>query len=92
MLLVLYLEYLDLIFLMERLIHIHTNRDDSALLTAAALVLTTARSLRHVSQNAGTYDDSVWIVSDPLTTEYDSSCLMMVSCCSTVYQVPLSSL
>lgn len=63
MLLVVYLEYLDIVFVVERLLHIHSNHDDSALLTAATSVLsTTVSSSRHLSRNSGAYVDYVWVV------------------------------
>ncbi|KAK3687886.1 hypothetical protein B0T22DRAFT_140580 [Podospora appendiculata] len=68
MLLVVYLEYLDIVFLVERLLYIRVHAsnsqgDDSALLTAAALVLsTTVTSSRHLSRSSGAYIDYVWVL------------------------------
>ncbi|KAI1299760.1 hypothetical protein F5Y03DRAFT_247221 [Xylaria venustula] len=61
MLLVIYLEYLDLLFHTEKLIYSFTTRDDSALIAAASLLFTTtASSSRHISRTSGSHSDSVW--------------------------------
>jgi hypothetical protein len=63
MLLVVYLEYLDIVFLIEETLY--TN-DDSRLLKAAGTLLCTAvSSSRHMSRTAGNYTDYVWMVSRP---------------------------
>ncbi|KAK3324469.1 hypothetical protein B0T19DRAFT_464561 [Cercophora scortea] len=68
MLLVVYVEYLDIVFLVERLLYIRVHAsnsqgDDSALLTAGALVLsTTVTSSRHLSRSSGAYIDYVWVL------------------------------
>lgn len=88
MCLVLYLEYLDLNFVIERLVHVHTNRDDSALLAVAASLLTTASSLRHLSQDSGTYEDSMWIVGHHLDLKTAHSSLTLPSCYPMVSPAP----
>ncbi|KAI0975670.1 hypothetical protein F4678DRAFT_276977 [Xylaria arbuscula] len=61
MLLVIYLEYLDLLFHTEKLIYSFTTRDDSALISAASVLFTTtASSSRHISRTSGSHSDSVW--------------------------------
>ncbi|KAI1149643.1 hypothetical protein F4825DRAFT_429741 [Nemania diffusa] len=61
MLLVVYLEYLDLLFNIEKLMHSLTGRDDSALInTAVSLLNTTVSSVQHFSRNSGAYVDYVW--------------------------------
>jgi hypothetical protein len=69
MLAVVNLEYLDLKFNVEKLLHIfasqeNLNSDNSALLEAATSLLTAAMSSsRQLSRNSGAYTDYVWNVS-----------------------------
>lgn len=68
MLLVVYLEYLDLLFNIEKLMHSLTGRDDSALInTAVSLLNTTVSSVQHFSRNSGAYVDYVWSVSKSIS-------------------------
>jgi hypothetical protein len=70
MLAIVYLDYLDLKFHIEKIIHVSASQkrsDDSALLEASLSLLSAAiSSSRHLSRNSGAYTDYVWNVRQSL--------------------------
>lgn len=85
MLLVLHLEYLDLSFHIEKLLHIVTNRDDTGLLVAAtSLLSTTVNSSRQLLIKSGAYTDYVWTVRN---CEYSGvfSSLVILTCAQLLF-------